>query len=145
MLIPTDTLVLVADGEKALFLRNEGDTKDLNLQVEKKLTQDNPPTGEQAANRPGRMSDGGHHKSALDDTDWHELAKDRFAVDLAELLYKRAHSGDFKNLVIVATPNTLGELRPHLHQEVVDKLIGELAKNLTNHPIDEIEKMLETL
>ena len=142
MLIPTDTLVIIADGEKALFLRNEGDTKNLDLQVMKKLVQDNPPTHEQGTHRPGRMSDGRNHKSAVEATDWHELAKDRFAADLAELLYKRAHNGDFEHLVIVASPNTLGELRPQLHQVVTDKMKGELAKDLTNHPIDEMEKML---
>jgi len=142
MSIPHDALVLVADGEKALFLRNEGDSEYPNLQVEKKKTQDNPPTREQAANRRGRMSDGNGHKSAVDDTDWHELAKDRFAAELGDLLYKRAHTGDFDDLIIAATPNTMGELRQHLHLEVTNKLRGEIAKNLTNHPLDEIEQII---
>ncbi|MEW4467635.1 host attachment family protein [Parasphingorhabdus sp. JC815] len=143
MQIPSEALVLIADGEKALFLRNEGDEKYPNLQVEKKRTQDNPPTREQAANRRGRMFDGTGHKSAVDDTDWHELAKDRFAADLSERLYQRAHDGDFNDLIIVATPNTLGELRQHLHSEVADKLRGEVDKNWTNHPLDEVESLLQ--
>lgn len=143
MHIPSEALVLIADGEKALFLRNEGDDKHPNLQVEKKKTQDNPPNREQAANRRGRMSDGNGHKSAVDDTDWHELAKDRFAIDLSDQLYQRAHSGDFADLIIVATPNSLGEIRQHLHQEVTDKLRGEVDKNWTNHPLDEIETLLQ--
>lgn len=143
MQIPSEALVLIADGEKALFLRNEGDEKYPNLQVEKKRTQDNPPNREQAANRRGRMSDGTNHKSAVQDTDWHELAKDRFAADLSDRLYKRAHDGDFSDLIIVATPNTLGELRQNLHVEVTDKLCGEVDKNWTNHPLDEVEKLLQ--
>jgi len=143
MQIPSEALVLIADGEKALFLRNEGDEKYPNLQVEKKRTQDNPPNREQAANRRGRMSDGTNHKSAVQDTDWHELAKDRFAADLSDRLYKRVHDGDFSDLIIVATPNTLGELRQNLHVEVTDKLCGEVDKNWTNHPLDEVEKLLQ--
>ena len=143
MFIATDTLVLIADGEKALFLRNEGDEKHLNLQVEQKEEQDNPPTRDQAANRRGRMSDGMGNKSAVDDTDWHEIAKDRFAADLADMLYKRAHKGDYDRLVIIADPSTLGEIRGQIHQEVSNKVIGEIDKNLTNHPMDEIEKMLQ--
>ena len=145
MYIATDTLILIADGEKALFLRNEGDEKYLNLNVEQKKKQDNPPTRDQAANRRGRMSDGNGtgHRSAVDDTDWHELAKDRFASDLSDLLYKRAHKGDFDRLVIIADPATLGEIRSNLHKEVGDKVIGEIDKDLTNHPLDEIEKMLQ--
>ena len=162
MKIKKDALVLIADGEKALFLRNIGDAIYPNLAVEKKKTQDNPPTREQAANRRGRMYDGaGHsggtgqaggagsavgnsHKSAFDNTDWHELAKERFASELADLLYKRAHSGDFDDLIIVATPNVLGELRSHMHSEVTDRLVIEIDKNLTNHPIDKIEQLLQS-
>ena len=91
-----DTWVLIADGEKALFLQNHTDGKDPYLQVVRKEEQENPPTREQAANRPGRMSDGpSGHRSAFDDTDWHELEKERFAKDLADILYKLAHKGRF--------------------------------------------------
>lgn len=76
-----DCLVLVSNGEKALFLRNEGDPKTPNLNVVQKNEQDNPPDREQSANRPGRMFDVTEHKSAVDDTDWHELAKGRFASE----------------------------------------------------------------
>ncbi len=143
MFIATNTLVLIADGEKALFMRNEGDEKYLNLQVEQREEQDNPPNREQAANRRGRMSDGTNHKSAVEDTDWHQLAKDRFAADISDILYKKAHKGDFEKLVIIADPSTLGEIRSHIHQEVSNKVIGEIDKNLTNHPIDKIEQMLQ--
>ena len=137
------TWVLIADGEKALFLENRTDGEDPFFEVFREEEQDNPPTREQAANRPGRMSDGpSGHRSALDDTDWHQLAKDRFAQDLADILYKKAHAGAFDSLVIVAAPKVLGELRDELHQVVTDKVIGEVAKTLTNHPIDEMEKIV---
>ncbi|QPH54990.1 host attachment family protein [Pontivivens ytuae] len=138
-----ETWVVVADGEKALFMVNRGDAEYPNLDVIREEEQDNPPTREQAANRPGRFNDGPNvHRSAVDDTDWHQLEKERFAKDLADILYKQAHKGAFEALVIAADPSTLGELRKELHKEVADKVIGELDKDLTNHPIDEIEKML---
>jgi len=143
--IDNGTWVLIADGEKALFLENKTDGQDPFLEVFREEEQDNPPNREQAANRPGRFNDGPSvHRSAVDDTDWHELAKDRFAHDLADILYKQAHKGRFDKLVIVAPPNTLGELRQEMHQEVTQKVIGEVPKTLTNHPIDEIEKIVST-
>jgi protein required for attachment to host cells len=145
MNIANDSLILIADGQKALFLRNDGDEKYLNLVVETKEEIDNPPNREQAANRRGRMFDGNDHKSAVDDTDWHQLAKERFATDISELLYKRAHRGDFERLVVVASPQALGELRQNWHKEVRDKIIGEIDKDLTNHPIEEIEKQLSAV
>ena len=139
-----DTWVLVADGEKALFLKNVTDAEDPHLEVVRKEEQDNPKDIDQSANRPGRMADNGPgQKSAYDDTDWHELAKERFADELADLLYKQAHKGRFERIVLVAPPKTLGELRKSLHKEVADKVVGEVPKTLTNHPLDEIEKMLK--
>ena len=135
--------VLIADGEKALFLRNDMDAQDYNLTVVRIEEQENPSDYEQSANRPGRMHDGGPgQKSALDDTDWHQLAKERFAKDLADILYKQAHKGKFEQIVVVAPAPTLGELRKELHKEVSDKVIAEIAKEYTNHPIDKIEALV---
>ena len=79
----------------------------------------------------------------MDDTDWHQLSKDRFAHELADILYKLAHKGRFDKIVLVAPPHTLGELRDNLHKEVADKVVGEIPKTLTNHPIPEIEKIVK--
>ncbi|MBP0482319.1 host attachment family protein [Sagittula salina] len=138
------TWIVVADSEKALFLRNLTDHENPNLDVFDEEEQDNPSDRAQSANRPGRMSDGGPgQRSALDDTDWHELAKDRFAADLAEKLYDEAHKGHFDKLVIVASPQVLGVLREEMHKEVADKVIAEVPKTLTNHPVREIEKLVK--
>lgn len=138
------TLVVVTDSEKALFLRNLTDHADPNLEVVDTERQDNPSDGAQSANRPGRMPDTGvGQRSALDDTDWHELAKERFAKDLSDLLYAEAHHGAFDRLVIVAAPKVLGVLREDMHQEVARKLVAEIPKTLTNHPVDEIEQIVK--
>lgn len=135
--------LVVADGEKALFLRNEGDTVHPNFQVVREMEHDNPPTREQGVDRPGRHSDGpSAHNSAYAETDWQRLGKERFADLIAERLYKMAHRGDFKEIVLIAPPLVLGELRKKLHQEVTDKVVGEISKTLTNHPVYDIESLL---
>lgn len=134
-------LVVVADGEKALFLVNDGDEAFPFLKVRREVTQENPPTREQGANRPGRLHDAGpQHRSAVEDTDWHRLEKERFAKDIAERLYKMAHRGDYERLFIIAAPMILGEMRKEYHKEVRERLAGEIDKDLTNHPVDAIEK-----
>ncbi|SIT01203.1 Protein required for attachment to host cells [Roseivivax lentus] len=141
--IETGTWVLIADGEKALFLRNDVDAENPDLNVVRLEEQDNPSDRAQSANRPGRMNDGGpSQRSAVDDTDWHELAKERFAHDLADILYAQAHKGAFDKIVLVAPPQVLGDLRDTLHQEVRNKVVAEVDKTLTNHPLDEIETLL---
>lgn len=138
------TWVLVADGEKALFLKNGGDAEYPNLTVVRKIEEENPPTREQGTDRPGRYSDGPTaHRSAVDDTDWHKLAKERFADGIAEQLYRLAHRGLFEEIILVAPPQVLGEMRKKLHKEVEDKVAGEVPKTLTNVPIADIEAILQ--
>lgn len=141
--LPHDIWVVIADGEKALFLRNEGDAEHPNLQVVREMHDENPPTREQGTDRPGRFNDGpSPHKSAVEETDWHRLAKERFADEIAERLYRLAHDQRYRQLMIVAPPLVLGEMRQKLHKEVTDRVEMEVAKTLTGHPIDRIEKIL---
>ena len=142
--LSNETWVLVADGEKALFLVNDGDAEYPVLNVRREEHHENPPTREQAANRPGRQQESvGPGRSAYEDTDWHQLEKDRFADELADLLYRQAHRHRFERIVICAPPQTLGELRDKMHKEVRDRVVGEVPKTLTNHPVDEIERILK--
>ncbi len=137
------TWVVVADGEKALFFENEGDGQYPVLRVRREETNDNPPDREQGTDKPGRMGNGrAGTGSSADETDFHRLEKDRFAQNLAEILFKLAHKGKFERLVIVASPQTLGAMRPHLHKEVQSKIVMEVPKSLTGLPVDQIEKHL---
>ncbi|WP_172294376.1 host attachment family protein [Pseudoruegeria sp. HB172150] len=141
--VRTGTWVLIADGEKALFLRNDGDEDYLNLNVVRHEEQEDPPSREQGTDRPGRMPDTGvGQRSSLDETDWHRLAKDRFADELADILYRQAHRGDFERIVLVAAPQVLGELRDKMHKEVVARVVDEIPKTLTNHPLDKVEALI---
>ncbi|MBZ9741512.1 MULTISPECIES: host attachment protein [unclassified Mesorhizobium] len=136
--------VLVADGEKALLLKNAGDTKFPNLEVVQVMEQENPPTREQGSDSPGRYNDGPSvHRSAVEETDWHRIGKERFAEEIAARLYKLAHEGAFDRLVLVAPPMVLGAMRKKLHKEVGDKVTAEIPKTMTNHAIFEIEALLQ--
>lgn len=142
-LVSHNSLILVGDGQKALFLRNRGTAQRLDLVVERILEQDNPATREQGADRPGRsMASAGTARSAMEEADWHDLAKERFAVELADALYRHAHANYFDKLVVVAPPRILGNLRKAFHAEVAGRVTAEIPKELTSHPIAEIEKLL---
>lgn len=138
-----DLWVLVADGEKALFLRNQGDHDYPNLEVVREMIEENRPTHEQGTDRPGRLADGPTaHRSAVADTDWHRVAKERFADEIAARLYRMAHRGDFEHIVLVAPPVVLGEMRKKLHKEVQKRIAAEIPKELTGHTTSDIEKIL---
>ncbi|MDB5698242.1 MAG: host attachment protein [Alphaproteobacteria bacterium] len=143
MHVPHNSFVLVADGRKMLFFRNEGDGEFLKLEVERKDLHENPATRDQKTDEAGRAFAGvGAHRSAYSETDFHQLEEDRFAAEAAEMLKQRALRNEFDSLFVVAPPRTLGELRKHYHKEVEKRLTGEIAKDLTGHPVEEIEKIL---
>ncbi|WP_412051452.1 host attachment protein [Hoeflea sp. Naph1] len=136
--------VVVADGEKALFLENTGTPNNPALQVFNAFEQPNPKTAAQGRDRPGRLTDGAGnaHRSAVQDTDWHRLAKHEFAREIASVLEKSALADRFEQLVLVAPAVVIGELRKSLSRSATDRIISELNKDLTRHPIPEIEKLL---
>jgi protein required for attachment to host cells len=157
MQVPHNAVVLVADGRKLLFLRNEGDGEYPNLQIVTAQEHPNPRTSAQTTDEsggargtqggagapsPGGGGPFGQSRSAMAETDFHQLEEDRFAAEAAELLKKRALVNDFDKLIVIAPPRTLGELRKHYHKEVSARLIGELGKDLTGRPIPEIEQAL---
>ena len=135
--------VMVGDGEKALFLRNEGDAAYPNLEVINVWQKDNPPTSAQGADRPGRsFASVGSRRSALEQTDWHRLEKHRFAAEIAHALHEAARQDAFRQLVIVAPPEIMGELRKSMHRDVTDRIVAEVSRHLTHMPSHQIEKAL---
>lgn len=135
--------VLVGDGKKALLLRNDGDPDLLNLRRISVREQENPPTRDQGVSAPGRaFASVGGGRSSMETTDWHDLEEERFAISVAEDLNKASEDGAFKHLVVVAPPRVLADLRTHFSKGVQGKIAFEMNKDLTHHPIPEIEKLL---
>ena len=80
----------------------------------------------------------------MGETDFHQLEEDRFAAEAAERCSNsRAEAARVSSqLVVVAPPRTLGELRKHYGKALTGKIAGELAKDLTGHPVSDIEAAL---
>jgi protein required for attachment to host cells len=142
--IPHDAFVFVGDGQKALFLRNAGDEQFPNFRTERVFVDDNPPTHEQGSDRPGRAFKraGTNLRSGVGDTDWHDLEEHRFVQRVAAAMERLVRERKAKALVVVAPPRALADLRAAFHADVRNRIIAEIDKDLTKHPIDEIEKHL---
>jgi protein required for attachment to host cells len=140
--LPEGTLVLVADGRKALVLRNHGDALHPNLKVERVFdAPPNPPTHEQGTDAPDRVIMGGI-RSAVEPTDWHQMAERDFAGKVASAL-EAAHGREpIKALVVAAPPRALADLRRAMSEEVRRVVVAEIDKDLTKHPVHEIERHL---
>ncbi len=119
MQIEQDALILVADGRKMLFFRNKGDAAIPSLETEQVEKQDNPADREQGSDTPGRAFNSvGGHRSAMSETNFHDLEEDRFAAQAADILKHRAFANDYEKLIIVAPPGTLGPDRSRQRRSV---------------------------
>ena len=137
------TWVAVADGGKALLLENTGTDAKPALEVLTKRELENPPNREQGTDRPGRFADRGPgQRSAAEVPDWHEFAEAAFAREFAGLLGRAAREGRYDRLVLIAPDRVIGALRPALAPEASERVILEMRKDLTNHPVPEIESLL---
>ena len=127
--VPHKALVVVADGTGARFFRNTGQEHTVTLTAEGEL-------------QPADLeNDGPSGKRPLESTR-QETDEATFVKQLANELYRRAHQGDFAALVLIADPQTLGQIRPILHKEVKNRLVSEHGKTLTKASISEIQKAL---
>ena len=131
MNLPNGALVAVADGEKLSLFRNTG--HNLDIQLKPMATPEIP---ERLSGAPGRRS-----SDANPDND--TQAEDGFAMGVAEVLNKWSVTNKIEELLVIAAPKTLGELRKHWHKDLQAKLAGEIAKDLTGHSTDQIAAAVE--
>ncbi len=144
MPLPNNALVLVADGRKALFFRNQGDENQIDLRTEAHEERDDADSkGELATDAPGvTHQSAGYGRSTYEETDFKQQEEDRWIKDAAADLKRRALANDFDALVIVAPPKALGVLRKELHKEVERRLIATINKEMSGRPIPDIEKLI---
>ncbi len=135
--------VVVCDGTKALVLENAGNAKSLELKTLEVYEQDDPKTSEQGTDAPGRaLNTVGKVRSAVDQTDWHDQAEQRFLAQLAGRLDHAAKQGKLRRLIIVAPPRALGVLRHTYSHDTRGVLRAEIDKDLVKLPVQEIAKRL---
>jgi len=132
MKVPPKALVALANGQRFVLMRNVGGAFEPKLErvgeLDLELT---------------NFSAGARHQDPAGQrngsTDIDELAH---GAAIAEWLNDKALNGRLGQVVVAADPKTLGQIRQHCHKEVEGKIVGELAKDLVNQPVQAIERAL---
>jgi protein required for attachment to host cells len=131
MHLPQNAVVAVVDGEKLVLFKNEGQASDIQLKALPDAEVDT-----------SKISSGGRHSSSSANPSDDQQDEDGFTAGVAQLLNTRVLDGKIKNLLIIAAPRTLGELRKGYHKALSDVLVGELDKDLTGRSAQDIEKAI---
>jgi len=127
MILPHGAIVAVADGATLKLFRNRGMEPHLELiEIDRpKIVPVNAGTGLR------------HHNEAAN-PDRHRKVEDGFAAASANHLNNLALDGTLEGFFVIADPRTLGESRKHFHPSLQAKILGEVAKDLTDHSVRDI-------
>ena len=143
MAIPHGALVLVADGKKMLWLRNQGDSGMIDLRTESHDERPDPMDRDIKSDAPGIQGQRwGDARPAMDETDFHQQGEDRWIREAADEVNRRALENDFEALAVVIPPRALGEFRKKLHKEAERRIVLTVNKSMTDRPIPDIEVLL---
>jgi protein required for attachment to host cells len=129
-----ETWVLVADGARARLLRADVRARRLETLREEESAAARAKTSDLMSDRPGSAFESrslGKRSAMEPPTDPKQLEKQRFARHLAALLEEAESKGRFERLVVVAAPQTLGDLRAELPPAVLSRVDAEIDKDLT--------------
>ena len=132
MKCPHNAHVAVVDGHRFLVMRNDGQPFEPRLSViaEPELEATNFSAGVRHQDDAGQMKG---------NTDLGELAH---AAAAADWLNHQAITGKLDDVVIIADPKSLGEMRRHYHGELKTRIVGEIDKSLTGEPVEAIAKAI---
>jgi protein required for attachment to host cells len=127
MMLPKNTTIAVADGEKLNLFRNTGDESGLKLTPAEHSSVDADAKGS------------GSRQTSSGNPDPGQAIEDGFSAGIVELLNKGVLDGKIDGVVVIAAPRALGEMRKHYHKALTAKLICEIDKDLTGHSIADVE------
>lgn len=127
--IPNDALIVVADGRGAKLFRNTGSAEKLALKLDSLLL-------------PKDLEDDGPSGSRPEEQTPNQTDEATFAKQLANKLNALSQSKSYVSLVLIADPQSLGQIRGVLHDSVKNKILLSLNKDLTNHTLNGIEAVL---
>ena len=127
--IPAGTWVMVADGAEARLFHNVGSHAKLSLKQVELL-------------KPGDLLEQGPAGHRPPESDEQATDEATFAKQLAQRLNAAALKNEYEHLVLMADPQTLGQIRPQLHKETSRRLVMEVAKTFTNARLEDIEAAL---
>lgn len=142
------TWILVADGGRARIVRLvevkadiEGQLEDLIFEIDHKQLRDI------MSDRPGRsFASVGARRSAMEyHSDPVQEQEGWFAATLLAELERRHAGHEFESLAIIAEPRMLSAIRQKLSPSLRRTIVGEVAKDLTKLPRQELLEAITEL
>lgn|SRR5690625_605386 len=139
------TWILLADGARSRVLSRKEPQKQLTEIDEGRLSGTRAFARDLKDSPPGRSFDSaGQGRHAMEaPTDPRDQAESEFLRSVIEWLAVREQAGAFDNLIVIAAPRALGELRRLYTRSMRDKLVKEIDADLVQADVRDLEARLE--
>lgn len=141
------TWIVITDGAKARIVANQGPGLNLSVHQEHSSAAARQKDEDLVSDRKGRTFDrsaeGRHAMEPRNSPK--QLEKEKFVQSVVDQVRKGGLEKAFDQLVLVAAPTALGQLRKALSGEFGDRITSEIAKDLTNVAIHDLPAHLESL
>jgi protein required for attachment to host cells len=140
MLLPHGTVFAIVDGQNFELYRNAG------IEAEPRLTALDAPDLEATNFSAGarRLDGPSRHQARTGDGSNDALDESAHVAAVTGWLNQQVLSRDIDQLVVVADPRSLGEMRRHYHKQLKDVLVAEVSKTLTGRSAQEIVRVLHS-
>lgn len=128
------TWIVITDGAKGQIVVNEGPGLHLLPPTEFSSDAARQKGQDLVSDRGGRSFDrNAEGRHAVEPrSNPKQVEKDKFVRSVADQIRTGNGSGSFDQLVLIASPKVLGQLRKLLSKDFSDRIVGEIAKDLTN-------------
>lgn len=143
MKISSDTLVVMADGQKAVFLRNESQDPQMKLERLCVMTLAAEPSRKLGRDRPGHAQIRSESlKTSYRQPDYHQLLENRFLGSVANGIQQFFKIGDFNDIVLIAEPRALGVLRQKIDENLRPSIRAEISRDYLKTNLPDLEHYL---
>ena len=132
MKIPAKAHVAVIDGSRFILFRNGGNATQPALAL----------VGEPDLEPTNRSQGKLRHSITTAQEQGNDLDEAAHVAAAADWLNHQVLTEQIKQLVVVSDKRSLGELRRHYHKVLEERLLAEVPKALTTHPIADIERAI---
>lgn len=134
--------VYVCDGGRFVAYEQRGDTSLLDLFFVEGDDFQNLPSHDLGDDRPGRYPSPDGQRSAVGQTDQHELAETRFTAELVSRIKSWCQLSARNKFVLIADPRSMGRIRRRLTPTVQEQMLQSITGDFVHHPVSEIKRVI---
>lgn len=144
MRINADTLMVMADGQKAIFLKNTASKGGIKLERLCIMSLNTEPSRKLGRDRPGHSQIGSDsRRTSFEQPDYHQIVEDRFLGSVAKGITQFLKIGDFKDIMLIAEPRAIGILRSQMDEATKEFVRSEITKDYLKTKIPDLETYLQ--